>query len=392
MTAPSSPPGVAGDLATVVARFAAALHAAGLPIGADRSERFARAILLTDPQTTRELYLCALATMVSDPGQVEVLDRVFGAVFGGLQDLAEHRGDQHQPPLPGPQGRNLPIPAQPGSAAAGTPQAGRAGQQRSEVDTEVPTAATGAEQLASKDFADLTPEELAQLTEMMSRFTLATPLRPSRRYREAAHGHRTDLRATLRQARRTGGHPLRLSRKRRRRRPRRLVVLCDISGSMQLYSRAFLQLLYAAASGAHAEVFTFATRLTRLTRTLSSSRAATALASAGTTAPDWAGGTRIADALAEFLKHYGRRGMARGAVVLVISDGWETGDPAKLGVEMARLSHLAYRIVWANPRTARPGYRPTVGGMAAAWPYCDAVVSAHSLDALEDLLAALQEP
>lgn len=388
MTGPSA---LTGDLATVVARFAEALHAAGLPVGPDRSERFARAIMLTEPCTTRALYLCALATLVSDPSQMDLLDRVFGAVFGGLSDPAEQRGDQHQPQLPGPKGRTLPNGAQSGSAAAGTPQAGRDGQQDREVEAEVPVVATGTERLASKDFAELTPAELAQLTDAMSRFTLATPMRPARRFRAASHGHRTDLRATLRQARRTGGHPLRLSRERRKRRPRRLVALCDISGSMQPYSRALLQLLYAAAGGAHAEVFTFATRLTRLTRTLSGARAASALATAGTVAPDWSGGTRIADALAEFLHRHGRRGMARGAVILMISDGWETGDPARLGAEMARLSRLAYRIVWANPRTARSGYRPAVGGMAAAWPYCDAVVSAHTLDALEDLFAALQE-
>jgi uncharacterized protein with von Willebrand factor type A (vWA) domain len=201
-----------------------------------------------------------------------------------------------------------------------------------------------------------------------------------------------DLRATLRLGRRTGGDPARLVRQRLRDKPRRLVVLCDISGSMEPYARAMLQLLYCAAAVPHAEVFTFATRLTRLTRALSGASPAVALERAGRTAPDWAGGTRIATALREFLDRYGRRGMARGAVVLVISDGWETGPPELLGHEMARLSRLAYRIVWANPRTQSPRYRPLVGGMAAAWPYCDAVVSAHRMTALADLLAALADP
>jgi hypothetical protein len=139
-------------------------------------------------------------------------------------------------------------------------------------------------------------------------------------------------------------------------------------------------------------VFTFATRLTRLTPFLAAASPETMLAKAGEAAPDWAGGTRIGAALHDFNDRYGVRGMARGAVILIISDGWETGDPALLGAQMARLHRIAYRIVWANPRTQSGRYRPEVGGMAAAWPYCDAVVSAHNFAALDDLLTALRAP
>jgi uncharacterized protein with von Willebrand factor type A (vWA) domain len=173
---------------------------------------------------------------------------------------------------------------------------------------------------------------------------------------------------------------------------RRLVVLCDISGSMEPYARAMLQLLYCAAGGADAEVFTFATRLTRLTGTLAHARPALALQEAGHAAPDWLGGTRIGESIAEFNNSYGRRGMARGAVVVIISDGWDTGEPEVLRREMERLSLVAHRIIWVNPRTQNPEYRPLAGGMAAAWPYCDAVVSAHTLHALDDLTAALAHP
>jgi uncharacterized protein len=166
-------------------------------------------------------------------------------------------------------------------------------------------------------------------------------------------------------------------------------VLCDISGSMEPYARAMIQLVYCAAGTVDAEVFTFATRLTRITRALRHARAAEVMARAGRAAPDWSGGTRIARALRDFTDRYGRHGMARGAVVLIVSDGWETGDPAEVGRQLARLSRLAYRIVWANPRTQSARYQPLVGGMAAAWPYCDAVVSAHNLTALDDLAAAL---
>ena len=171
-------------------------------------------------------------------------------------------------------------------------------------------------------------------------------------------------------------------------------MLCDISGSMEPYARALLQLVYCAAAtgGPRAEVFTFATRLTRLTRVLAKVRPEVALERAGRAAPDWSGGTRIGEALKTFLDRHGARGIARGAVVLIISDGWETGDAEVLGTQMARLSRLAHRIVWVNPRAASPRYQPLVAGMAAAWPYCDAVVSANSLSALNPLIEALATP
>jgi uncharacterized protein len=158
------------------------------------------------------------------------------------------------------------------------------------------------------------------------------------------------------------------------------------------YARAMLQLLYCAAGGARAEVFSFATRLTRLTRALAEPRPELALRRAGRAAPDWLGGTRIGACLKEFNDSFGRRGLARGAVVVIVSDGWDTGDPAVVRREMERLARVAFRIVWVNPRAHGRGYRPLVGGMAAAWPYCDAVVSAHRLDALGELTAALADP
>ncbi len=249
--------------------------------------------------------------------------------------------------------------------------------------------ATGAEALRHKEFAQLTPDELGLLAALAQRFRITLPQRPSRRRRRCPTGKRVDLRPTLRAAGRRGGYPLPLERTATRPRPRRLVVLCDISGSMEPYARALVQLLHGALDGAKAEVFTFATRLTRLTPALAVASPQAAIRRAGRVPPDWSGGTRIADSLAEFDRRYGRRGMARGAVVLIASDGWETGDPGALGEQMARLGTLAYRIVWANPRTASPGYRPLVGGMAAAWPHCDRVVSAHDFAALDELFAAL---
>ena len=226
----------------------------------------------------------------------------------------------------------------------------------------------------------------------MGELTLAVPLRRSRRERPAARGRRTDLRSTLRHARRTGGHPLRLAHRAPALRPRQLIVLCDISGSMEPYARAMLQLLYCAAGGAEAEVFTFATRLTRLTGALAHMPPEQALRRAGQAAPDWLGGTRIGASLKEFNDTVGRPGLARGAVVVIISDGWDTGEPALLRREMQRLSRVAHRIIWVNPRTKSEQYRPLAGGMAAAWPYCDAVLSAHSVHALHELTVVLARP
>ena len=173
------------------------------------------------------------------------------------------------------------------------------------------------------------------------------------------------MRRTLRASLRTGGDPIRLARRRRRVVPRRLVMLCDISGSMEPYARAYLQFLACAAgSGPNAEAFVFATRLTRVTRALAARHPERAIQRAAAAAPDWSSGTRIGDALKEFNDRHGRRGMARGAVVVILSDGWERGDPTLVGREMERLARLAHRIVWVNPRV---GAQRVLGRGPAAW-------------------------
>jgi hypothetical protein len=357
-----------------------------------------------DARTIADLHACALATLVSDPGQFATFERVFASLFGTPSPFTS------PPPLPadamyeqadadqGPQPRG-----EAGGWPSGSrPQATESPRGADEPQDEVPgvfRVASAAERLRSRDFSQLSAAELTELMTLMRELTLTVPPRRTRRYRPARNGKRPDLRRTLRQARRSGGEAIALARQAPGERPRRLVVLCDVSGSMEPYARALLMLLYCinggpvrGAASSRPEVFTFATRLTRLTPTLVKATPDTMLAKAGEAAPDWSGGTRIGAAIKEFNDHYGCRGLARGAVVLVISDGWETGDPELLGAQLARLSRVAHRIVWANPRTQSPRYRPEVGGMAAAWPYCDAVVSAHSLDALPDLLAALGTP
>ncbi|MFC4946508.1 vWA domain-containing protein [Pseudonocardia sp. GCM10023141] len=382
------------DLPALVARFAAACADAGLPVGPDRAARFTQAVLEVAPSTTTRLRHCATATLVSGPDQMPILAAVFAAVFEGLvgppgQDL--HGPALAESALPNGSGSRsvsgstgFAEQARTTQTGGSTPDTGRESAQ--------PTLGSARERFGRRDFAELTAAELAQLADAMRAMRIATPLRRSRRTRPTVHSGRVDLRATLRAARDTGGDPLRLAHRTARRVRRRLVVLCDISASMEPYARALIQLLYCAAGARRAEVFTFATQLTRLTRALARVPPTAAFDRAAALAPDWSGGTRIGESLRHFNDSYGRRGMARGAVILVLSDGWDTGDPAVLGREMTRLSRVAHRIVWANPRTRHPDYSPRVGGMAAAWPYCDAVVSAHSLTSLDDLLSALAAP
>ncbi|HEY5400409.1 MAG TPA: VWA domain-containing protein [Trebonia sp.] len=424
------------DYAALAAVLAVALRSAGLPAGPDRSERLAGALTVMRATTLTELHACALASMVSGPAQVDVFERVFNELFG-----ADGPGGPQRPEVTAPQPNMVVDSAERADASAdgSDPAAGGeelsaelrgldealAGAEVSEGPADPDAAAdpdegrpavrrvaSVTERLRERDFAQLTASELAQLATLMRQLVIAVPPRRTRRYRPRKDGARLDMRRTMRQATRTGGEPIKIARQAVRVRQRRLVVLCDISGSMEPYARAILQLMYvasrsSAASGGggsgfsgptrdaarpRTEVFTFATRLTRLTPYLAGASPETMLARAGQAAPDWAGGTRIGAALREFNDRYGTRGMARGAVVLIISDGWETGDPALVGAQMARLHRVAYRIVWANPRTQSDRYRPEVGGMAAAWPYCDAVVSAHNFESLDDLLAALRAP
>jgi hypothetical protein len=250
--------------------------------------------------------------------------------------------------------------------------------------------ASDEEVLRRRSFDALEPYELAQLYRMMSRLELATPRRRTRRYEKGRSGEHMDLRRTLRASRRTGGDPVRLARRHRRIVPRRLVMLCDISGSMEPYARAYLQFLTCAAgSGPNAEAFVFATRLTRITRSLRSRSPERAIQHAAAAAPDWSSGTRIGDALKAFNDRHGRRGMARGALVVILSDGWERGDPQLVEREMARLARLAHRIVWVNPRVGAGGFSVGSAGMLAALPYCDALVSGHSFQALDEVVAAI---
>ena len=383
-----------GDLATVAARFADHLRGAGVAASPERSVRFAASVGIARPRTVRELYWLARVTLVDDPAQFEAFDRVFHRLFDGLEDVAEHRGDTAAPPLPS---ERRPGPAQrsaPGSQAAESsarlPAAGLGSLPSTEESGRVLVTSSVEERLRRKDFAAYTPEELAVLRQLVEAMHVAAPQRRARRTARAPAGRSLDVRRTLRRAHRTGGDPVRREYRRRRLRPRRIVLIADVSGSMEAYSRVYLNLLQGAVRGAGAEAFVMATRLTRLSRALAAGHPDAALARAAQAAPDWSGGTRIGAALKTFLDVYGRRGLARGAVVVIVSDGWERADPALLGEQMARLARLAHRVIWVNPRSAAEDYQPLAGGMAAALPHVDVLLSGHSLQALEHLITAIR--
>jgi uncharacterized protein len=387
-------------LPQTAAAFERRLREAGLPVGPERAARFADALAVVRPISRRRLYWTARAVFVSDRTQLPAFDAAFFEVFGPSREFdrfdepealsAEPLAADGAPPI------EQPADASSGAELGSAASTARPRRDRLEPDSRhepVPVLASDEEVLRAKRFDALDPDELAQLHRLMSRLSLATPHRLTRRAERRHHGRRIDVRRTLRGSMRTGGDPIRLARRERRVIRRRIVLLCDISGSMEPYARAYLQFLVCAAgAGPRAEAFVFATRLTRLTRALASRNPDRAIERAAAAAPDWSSGTRIGDALKEFNDRHGRRGMARGAVVVILSDGWERGDPGLVGREMERLRRLAYRIVWVNPRAAATGFSPRAGGMAAALPFCDALVSGHTLEALEEVADEIAAP
>jgi uncharacterized protein len=399
------------DLPAVVSAFNRRLHDAGVPVTTERAARFAKALDAVRPISRRSLYWTARATFVTDRTQVPAFDSVFFGVFGGGsrrrdEPVVDDAQTALAPPEEEPGATDRVFSPKLGESLRASGLTGSSSRPRKEPEPEpeempVPVLASDEEMLRTKRFDALSPDELARLYGLMTRLRVATPLRRTRRAERDRRGERIDMRRTLRGSLRTAGDPIRLARRRRRIVRRRIVMLCDISGSMEPYTRAYLQFLTCAAGagvgggragGTQSEAFVFATRLTRLTRALTSRNPERAIQRAASAAPDWSSGTRIGDALKSFNDHHGRRGMARGAVVVILSDGWERGDPALVGREMERLRRLAYRVVWVNPRVGARGFSPRAGGMAAALPYCDALVSGHSLEALGEVVEAIAAP
>lgn len=384
-------------LAQICATFGHLMHLSGIPVTPERSVRFASVIELAQPTERDELYWLARVTLLSDIRQVEAFDRVFQYVFRGIFDFADFRGDSNNSaPLSAvPAGERSPGDSKKSGESESNPRGtsatpgARSSDREDESEASVLAAMSAHDRVNERDFSALTPDELALIRRLIDQLPLVPPQRTRRRTKRAPKGDHLDVRATLRASQRTAGDPIHLIKRSHTTKPRRVVLIADVSGSMEPYSRIYLHLMRGAVQALGAEAFVFATHLTRLTRPLATAQPDLAYKKAADAATDWSGGTRIGSSIKTFIDDFGRRGLARGAVVVIVSDGWEIENPEILGVNMARLSRLSHHIIWVNPRKAGDSFQPLAGGMAAALPYVDTFVSGHSMNALNEVMAAI---
>jgi uncharacterized protein len=356
----------------------------GFPVGTGQILTFCRAAGLLDPFDREDLYWAAHSTFGPPRKDLEEFDGAFHAYFGSgaLEDAAGYVGGRsrlsaRETP---PDGRVL------APTTAGTWTLPGIGEEDVEGETAVRIVASDAEVLRRKSFDALTEEELGRTAKLIRQFPLEMPRRRTRRLQPAAGGRRFDLRRTLRRSLRTQGEPFNRAWRDRRVRPRPVVLILDVSGSMAPYSRALVQFGFATmAGGRRVEVFCFGTRLTRITRILWTRDPDGALRMVGALVPDWDGGTRIGASLKDLLDRWGQRSSIRGAVVVLCSDGLERGDPETLRAQMARLSRLAHKVIWVNPLKGSPQYEPLARGMAAAMPFVDVFLPGHNVESLEAL-------
>jgi uncharacterized protein len=356
------------DAVGKLVEFVAALRHAGLAAGTGELIDFCDAAAQLPPAN---LYWAGRITLASSPAELDVYDRTFAEFFGGWE---VPRGVLANPLI-----RQRAIASEEGSSS----DSGEA------LDEFTVGLASTMEMLRTKRFEECTDAELASVAKLIQSMRFSAPLRQSRRWRAAERGA-PDIRRMARRAFRSGGEPVKRAWRKRQRRPRRLVLILDVSGSMAAYSRALLALAHAAIrADGHWEAFCFGTRLTRITRALATNDHEVALAQAAAEVVDWEGGTRIGESLKRFLRDYGHGGMARGAIVVICSDGLEVGDPELLAEQMAQLSRLAHRVLWLNPLKADPAYEPLARGMKAALPFVDIFLSGHDLSSLDHLGQAL---
>ena len=360
----------AEPLVHLVVRFAAALRESGVDAGPEQSASALAGLERVELARTDDVYWTLRQTFVSNRDDLAVFDDLFRTWFPGTgRDVATAPA-----PLAQPAGR--------GAAEA------VAGGDQTVADTTPGWTAT--ESLRTKDFADVTADELRALGVLVPAIASLRPHRRSRRYEQRPRVARLDIRRTVRAAIASGGDPADRSFRARLQVPRRVVFLCDVSGSMAPYTRALLMFAHGLArAGRGVEIFAFGTRLTRLTAQLAARDTDRALAAAAGAVADWSGGTRIGASLKRFNVHWGNSATARGAVVIIASDGWERDDTSAVGREMARLGRQAYAVVWVNPLKGHPDYQPLAGGMRAALPYVDRFLPGHNVASLETLAAVL---
>jgi uncharacterized protein len=374
-----------GALLRNLVLFGRVLRAAGLKVTSAQLADVACALQLIEIGRRSDFKDAARALLISRHEHRSAFDLLFDQFW-------------RQPPDPGAPSLGLQPPARRvgpkhalGEVLRGPDDAGPEPEKPPEPHADKRFTYSSREVLHHKDFAEMTVEELAEVRRLMRSMQWDIDPRRTRRKAASARGAFLDMRRTLRHNLRHGGEQLRLAWRRRKWKRRPLVVLCDISGSMEAYSRVLLQFLYGAANGpGRAEAFVFGTRLTRVTRQLRGPDPDRALQEAAHGVRDWAGGTRIGEALHAFNFEWGRRVLGQGAVVLLVSDGWDRGDVELLDKEMERLEHSCHRLVWLNPLLGSPGFEPLTRGLQAALPHVDEFLPVHNLKSLEDLGQALE--
>ncbi|MDO8392343.1 MAG: VWA domain-containing protein [Actinomycetota bacterium] len=353
--------------------FARILRGAGLKAPTGSVIAFVDALGKVGMEARSAVYWAGRATLVRNPEDIPVYDQAFDTFWTDMRVL-----------LPAVTKEELQITLAIDDDNDEGDDGGGDGEASDEPTLTLRFSAT--EVLRHKDFATYSGDELRTAQELMTQLRFIGPPRRSFRHSPHRHGRRPDLRATMRASLRAGGEPITRCWREPGDRLRRLVLLLDISGSMEPYARAMLRFVHAAVSGRQrVEAFAIGTRLTRMTKELHSRDPDTALARAGERVHDWSGGTRIGECLRTFNDQWGVRGMARGAIVVILSDGWDRGDPAQLAEQMQRLQRVSYQVVWVNPLKVTPGYAPLARGMAAALPYVDSFVEGHSIAAMQEL-------
>jgi uncharacterized protein with von Willebrand factor type A (vWA) domain len=357
----------------ILLAFARALRAGGVPVTQDLSHDFLSAAAILGADDPGSVRIAGRSTLCTSPDDLARFDQVFEAFFSSRDGL----------PRPRPA-----APSEPTAAQLPLEDGSGEGEQADDV---IRAAASAEEVLRHRDVATMTAGEKHRLAAMFATLAPRPPMRRTARH-QRWHRGQVDASRTLRSSLRRMGEPATIEWRRRGRRPRRVVLLVDVSGSMSSYADALLRLAHRITQGiGTVETFTIGTRVTHVTRAMRIRDPERALVAAGETVPDWSGGTRLGETLRFFLDRWGQRGMARGAVVVVFSDGWERGDAAMLGEQMARLRRIAHRVVWVNPHRGKDGYEPLQQGVLAALPYLDDFVAGHSLATYAELVEVLAD-
>lgn len=374
-----------GGLDAVVVRLCRVLRERGVAVTPAESIDAARALPLVDLADREEVRLGLRTILVSRPEDFAAFDEAFGVVWHANPSMLTAT------PAPGVTGelRRLPQPGQSRLAPVSL-QNWMKPEETPGGDDPLPVrAASDQEALGSRDFSRYGTDDDEAFRRLAVQIARRLALRRSRRWRIARRGDRIDLRRTIRASLRSGGDPIRLERRTRKIRRTRLVALCDVSGSMELYARFLLHFLHAMQNTfASVETFVFATRLSRVTERLRGVRYGESLRGLGRDVRDWAGGTRIGDAVRAFVDEH-RSLVDRRTIVVILSDGWDVGDPERLSAAMRNLHRRAGRVIWLNPLMGAPGFTPETRGMQAALPYVDVLAPGHSLEALRSLVRHL---